>query len=212
MKLLPYFLISLSFGLLACTDSLIEENAKGKMTSEGSQEIVENRKNKFTKSSTEIYPDFKNFTYPGFCAEGYEKPFKLKDGVFEDKEHNNKLLFAYTKYVDVTGDNIEEAFVVLSIVTGGSSSPSCVYIFTTEDRKSEKVKLIWDFQTGDRAYGGLADIYGEDGNLVVERFATEEGQGACCPKYYRKETYQWENGKFKLLEKKKFPTPDRGEN
>ena len=61
-------------------------------------------------------------------------------------------------YGDVTGDGIEEAMMMLGIETRGSAIPEVVYIFGLEH---DRPKLVWSFETGDRADGGLRQVYAE---------------------------------------------------
>src|SRR6266404_4221098 len=74
---------------------------------------------------------------------------------------------AMLNYGDVTGDGIEEAMMMLGIESNGSAIPEIVYIFGLENGKA---KVLWSFQTGDRADGGLRQVYADGGNLVVELY------------------------------------------
>ncbi len=207
MKHLVYILI-VGIGLAACSNSLAEKESNSEVTTSNSQIINENRKDTQLGDIRADFPDFKNFKYPKFCLEGDTKSFVLKDGVYKNDDDDDHLIFAVAKYADVTGDGNDEALVIVDIITGGSAMPACVYIFTLENPNTKKVKLLWDFQTGDRANGGLRKIYGENGDLVIERYTTEEVFGACCPKYYIKETYKWNKGIFEKQTEEKFLKPE----
>lgn len=119
-----------------------------------------------------------------------------------------------TKYFDITGDGEDEAAVILKIETGGSAIPQIVHIFSWKDGRPE---LIWPFRTGDRADGGLKNLFAEGGNLVVELYGqdrfllgqTETGrigddiEQICCPTHFTRTIYKW-NGKNFLLQGKRL--------
>ena len=153
--------------------------------------------------------DFKNFTYP--WPEGLgsgEKSFALKNGerVFVMGGQMGVSL-AKAEYADVTGDGREEAFLDLSIQTGGSAMPSMIYVYSLEN---EKPRLLWSFVTGDRAAGGFKKIYAENGELIVETFGDnkfennewkfdypkDKFRGDCCPTAYTKIRFKWNGRKF----------------
>lgn len=124
------------------------------------------------------------------------------------------MSYVTTKFLDVTGDTVDEAIVILKVETGGSAIPQLVYIFTWKDGKPE---LLWPFRTGDRADGGLKDIRFENGQLVVELYGqdrfllgqTETGkvtgdeEQLCCPTYWTRSLYKW-NGKNFLMQGKRL--------
>jgi len=190
------------------------------------------------KNSTSNSPlaqfDFKNYVYP--LPRGWQNPdnsdITLKNGVLapvsadvnDDMSNEEKaeaksqrrigMSYVTTKYMDVTGDGQDEAFVILKVETAGSAIPQFVYVF---DWKNDKPELIWYFRTGDRADGGLKNFYTQDGQFVVELFgqdrfllgATETGkitndyEQLCCPTYFTRTFYKW-NGKDFLLNKKRL--------
>ena len=79
----------------------------------------------------------------------------------------------HVSYGDLTRDGIEEAIVSLVvIVQGGTARPHIHYIYTIDKTKP---KLLRMFDTGDRADGGLRQIYAEKGGLVVERYNSASG-------------------------------------
>lgn len=215
MKRLIYFVIIFEIALTACSGSFTQKDSENSMVTENPQTSIQNKTDNQNKPKPETvnrpagFPDFENFKYPKSCIEGLSGPFKLKDGVFKyPKEYGYELELVREKYADVTNDGREEALVVLSIITTGTMKPRCVYIFEL-DQKTKKVKLLWDFQTGDRADGGLRRIYGENGNLVLEVYSPGNQTGACCPEYYLKQTYKWEGGKFRKQSEEQFVNPDR---
>lgn len=149
--------------------------------------------------------DFKNFTFPE--TDGYER-FTLKDGekTFEMGKEDG-ISLGKTEYSEVTGDSEKEAILIMSIQTGGSSTPNLVYIYTL---KNEKPQLLWSFITGDRAEGGLKNVYADNGKLVVETFGDNKFEndewefnfpknkfsGYCCPTAYTKIRFKWNGKKF----------------
>ncbi|HKQ93507.1 MAG TPA: hypothetical protein VJZ77_22800 [Blastocatellia bacterium] len=121
------------------------------------------------------------------------------------------------RYGDVTGDGQEEAIVVLSILTGGSAMPNCVYVYTWDRRRP---KLLWAFDTGDRADGGLRRVKAENGFLLVELYGARRilgkdlyaedktNRGACCPTFFTRARYKWTGNRFRLASKPEvLPNP-----
>ena len=107
-------------------------------------------------------------------------------------------------YGDVTGDGIEEAMMMLGIESRGSAIPEIVYIFGLKNRKPI---LLWSFETGDRADGGLRQVYADHGNLIVELFGKDRvlgkdlyrgDEGLCCPSSFTRARYEWRGSKFRL--------------
>lgn len=203
-------------------------------------ELTDDR-NKTTTSPVGKF-DFKNYTYE--LPRGWQNPdgtteITLKNGkiapvetaVDEDMEPEKKaeakqqrrigMTFITAKYLDVTGDGVDEAIVVLKIETGGGAVPQIAYVF---EWKGGKPELIWPFRTGDRADGGLKDLRAENGELVIELYGqdrfvlgqTETGkitgdeEQLCCPKFFTRSFYKW-NGKNFLMQRKRltFSVADR---
>jgi hypothetical protein len=57
------------------------------------------------------------------------------------------------------------ALATLGWTTGDSAFPDLVYIYGLSRGKP---KLLWTFETGDRAAGGYRNVCAENGQLVVE--------------------------------------------
>lgn len=181
-------------------------------------ELLEN-KNSDTASPIGKF-DFKNFTYP--LPRGWQdrdgKEAELVDGkrpiVKSDEEQQIGLSFVATKFFDATGDGQDEAIVILKINTGGGAIPQIVYIF---EWKTDKPELVWMFRTGDRADGGLKNIFLENGETVVELFGqdrfilgeietgkiTGDEEQLCCPTHFTRNRYKF-NGKDFLLQGKRL--------
>lgn len=150
--------------------------------------------------------DFNNIAYPRFPD-------------YSGDERRNTTLKAgeggpnFLNYGDITGDGLEEAMIVLGLGTRGSAISYYVYLFTME---KERPKLIWDFETGDRADGGLRQIYAENGNLVIELFGKDRAiggdlyqgdEGLCCPSLFTRARYKWTGKHFELISKETISNP-----
>ena len=160
--------------------------------------------------------DFKNYTYP--LPRGWQdadgKDAVLEKGLRRMSEEKIGLSYVTTKFGDVTGDKTDEAFVILKIETAGSAIPQIVYIFTMKDDAPE---LIWYFRTGDRADGGLKNLYAENGEIAIELFGqdrfilgevetskiTGDEEQLCCPTFFSRTRYKW-NGKNFLMQGKRL--------
>jgi hypothetical protein len=143
--------------------------------------------------------DFDNTSYPNFpdYSGSKKKRITLRPGEGGPN---------FINYGDITGDGAEEAMAVLGIGTRGSAIPYYVYIFTMDNGKP---KLIWDFETGDRADGGLRSIYSDQRDLVVELYGkgkvlgtnlyTDDGSSTQTPYpyYFTQTRYKWDGTQFK---------------
>jgi hypothetical protein len=159
--------------------------------------------------------DFANLTYPsqflgaagGFNMRNGEVPPQRKDEL--GRPLDIWLVLGSVTYGDVTGDGLEEAIVELGWLTGGTASPGLVYIYGL---KKGKPNLLWAFETGDRADGGLKNVFAENGQLVVELKGKDKipgwnlyeddgtNHGACCPTYFTRTRYEWVSNRFRQKE------------
>ena len=162
--------------------------------------------------------DFANFTYPSKGADLTDSSkaakgnaYTLRQGELPPKfGARNQLLNVWLKfgsvvYGDLTGDGHEEAIVNLSWVTGGSAMPSLIYVYTL---RKGRPKLLWAFETGDRADGGLKAVYAANGELVLELYGKDKiigrdlyaddgtKNGDCCPTFFTRTRYLWRGGHF----------------
>ncbi len=159
--------------------------------------------------------NFKNHTYPlprGWKAAGTDE-LTIENGLLPATDKSIGARYVSTKFGDVSGDGIDEAFVVIKIETEGSAIPQVVYIYSAKEGKPE---LIWFFRTGDRADGGLKDVRSENGQLVVELYGkdrylfgevetlqiTGDKEQLCCPEYFTRSVYKW-NGKSFIMQGKR---------
>lgn len=149
--------------------------------------------------------DFKNFKYPFTEFVG---DFTLKNGE-KPYVHQKESGIALYKidYADVNNDGEEDAIIFMSVQTGGSAIPNVIYIYSLQNNKP---KLLWSFMTGDRAVGGLKNIYKESDTLIVELFGDNKfinDEWKFNPKYekyagdgsltiYTKTRFKWNGEKF----------------
>ena len=230
-------LFGISFVFSAC-DSRIESQANAADVSPTAA-VKTNEQNQIRENSNSVTPqppntqaeilddiskttnseignfDFRNYIYP--LPRGWQdddgKDAVLEDGGRRMEEKRIGLSYVTTRYGDVTRDGVDEAFVILKIITAGSAIPQIVYVFTWKD---EKPALIWHFRTGDRADGGLKNIYADGGKLVVEIYGqdryilggvetmkiTGDEEQLCCPTHWTRAIYEWNGNDFRMQGKR----------
>lgn len=178
--------------------------------------------------------DFKNYAYD--LPRGWENPegsqitlvngrvapvsTDVTDEMSDEEKSERKamrrigLSHVTTRYMDVTGDGLDEAAVILKIETAGAAIPQIAYIFEWKD---DEPNLIWRFRTGDRADGGLKDVRTENGLLIVELYGqdrfllgeietgriTGDEEQLCCPTYFTRTAYKW-NGRSFIMQGKRL--------
>ncbi len=152
--------------------------------------------------------DFSNFNYPWFPALGKSLgTFRLLDGKYEGTDETAPMQIFSVVYGDLTNDSEDDAVVALDIIVkGGSAAPNVIYVYTMKDRNP---RLLWAFETGDRASGGLRRVYPENGMLVVELYGkgkiigtnlfADDGTTAMTPLpfYYTRTRYKWNGSRFR---------------
>ena len=147
--------------------------------------------------------DFGNFEYP--LAKNVR--ITLRNGKYEGnaQEEDFPISLSHLAYGDVTRDGSEDALVVLFENVRGSAIPYHVFVYSIVDGSP---KLLWSFETGDRADGGLRQVYAESGDLTIELYGkgtsiggklynTEEA--ACCPRFVSRTRYQWSQNRFSQI-------------
>lgn len=140
--------------------------------------------------------DFKNFTYPAYCADDKPNPVEVKHGDFEHRGNESAMDYFHfwvksVEFGDLDGDGKDEAVVITVCHPGGTGKFSEGYIFSLQRNKP---KLIGRFPGGDRADGGLVAASVENGFLNVER--NELSGGLCCPNFTVTQTYRFSKGNF----------------
>lgn len=159
--------------------------------------------------------DFLNMTYP--LPRGWQdidsKEVTLEAGQRRMTQDKIGISFVTKKFGDVTGDGNDEAFVILRVDTGGSATPYIVYVF---ERQNTSTEIIWYFGTGDRADGGLKNVYADSSDLIVELFGEDryifnqmetlriigDEPQLCCPNSFTKNRYRRVAGGFKSDDKR----------
>jgi hypothetical protein len=141
--------------------------------------------------------DFRNFTYPAACAaeNGQAGGIRVRNGEYTRAQSDDPLYFsvASVSFGDLTGDGRDEAAVATDCNTGGTGQFSEGLVFSMRDGRPA---LIERLEVGDRAYGGIAGLKIEGGQLVVERYGTDEGGPYCCPRYIDTMRLRWDGGRF----------------
>ncbi len=148
--------------------------------------------------------DFKNFTYAWYPS--YLKipngasEVKLQDGKFEMREDQKKgiryllLELDDVSYADLMSDGREEAIVHLGGISVTNRFVGCIFVYVLENTIP---KLVWQYETRDRADGGLRRMDVEDGALVIEQYTLEGGAGLCCPKKFIRRHFKWDGKEFR---------------
>lgn len=155
--------------------------------------------------------DFKNYTYP--FPRGWQdadsNEFTLENGKRPVSKEKIGVTYVTTLYGDATGDGEDEAIVILKIDTGGSAIPQMVNVFSWKENQPE---LVWQFRTGDRADGGLKNIWTENGSVIIELYGqdryilgesetnkiTGDEEQISFPKFFTKTVYKWNGNAFRL--------------
>ena len=150
--------------------------------------------------------DFENFTYFWTKEQGEGENFTLKSGKLEMVGDESGANLGKIEYGDVTNDKKDEAFIRISPETGGNCQCEMVFVYTVENKRP---KLLWSFDTGDRAEGGLKKVYAHKSELVVETFGDNKFEndkwefgfakkvvGYCCPTAFTKMHFIWSGEKF----------------
>lgn len=157
--------------------------------------------------------DFENFSYSFSDEPQGRKRIKLRDGEqppTQFSQHGIPRDMGYrlrdVSYGDVTGDGGEEAIVTIGHLHSGTAINADVYVYSM---KNKDAVLLWSFETGDRAEGGLQRVYSEDGELVIElkgrnkiigtNLYADDGHvgGLCCPDAFTRTRYHWQRGRFR---------------
>ena len=212
-------LLSVIFAFLACQKSTAENP---QIVVLPSQEILPSQTPGSVNKAADIQTgklyssirkvDFGNFTFPWTENQGDGDLFTLKDG--EKKrigEGDIEATLQKIEYGDVTNDGKEEAMLSIYPWSGGNCSCHMVFIYTLENKIP---KLIWSFDTWDKANGGFKRAYAKNGELIVETFGDnkfendkwefsfpEKITGYCCPTAFTKIHFKWNGEKFVVVGK-----------
>ncbi len=136
----------------------------------GDTETTKNEKeNSETKMNEKNSPirkvDFKNFTFSTGEDSKDKKELTLKDGKIEKTEKSEVISLGEVKYADLTGDEKEEAIVLINQGEGDKAKINSAYVYMLED---EDPKLLMSLASSDKVM--LKNIASNEGNLMVELF------------------------------------------
>ena len=143
--------------------------------------------------------DFKNFTYPAFCAGEEPENATVKDGEFSKEIQEDGYVDRFyfdvrdVAFGDLTSDGKPEAAVITNCNTGGTGQFTEGYVYSMS---AGTLKLIARIPGGDRAHGGLRSVNIENGLLIVENNEVGELGGACCPEFVITTKYRVSGGKL----------------
>jgi hypothetical protein len=152
--------------------------------------------------------DFRNFDYPKISGE-IDTEIHLRNGIHknlfrdldpqsEEDSPSNGAAYLEQVIYNYDDDGKPIAIVVLDVDSGGTMSQSEIFLYGWEEKKP---RLIWSFETGDRADGGLRTVYFESGghNLVMELCQEGANDPLCCARYFARHFYNWRGGMFVKL-------------
>jgi hypothetical protein len=151
--------------------------------------------------------DFKNFSYPMTGPKlGHDRLMWLDSSVpgrirlvnGNGRLRSEGFSLRSLEFADVTGDGREDAIVVIHYDTGGTQQTDYIYIYAPS---SSGPKLLAYCYTGDRAYSGLHEVFGEQGYLVIELLDPDKQKGDCCSDGLVLTRYKWLNGRFEQIGK-----------
>lgn len=159
--------------------------------------------------------DFNNFTYHWYPKWEYmlskRTEFTLQNGKLEldvSNGSNEPAAFelANIQYGDVTADSIEEAIITIKIDVMGNSMPYALFVYSLIDGAP---RMLWVHETGDRADGGLRNVYVTTDHLLAvdqynpDQLNSSDGEsiafGLCCPKTLTHTLYKWHDSEFKKV-------------
>lgn len=151
--------------------------------------------------------DFRNFDFPIVRRLWLDTPLHLRNGVQlnlfrqkgdpKDSPANGEARFEQVTYGPLTGLG-DVAIIRILIRSGGSGSASELFVY---EMAGEKPRLLWSFQSGDRADGGLREAYLRKGNLVLEIYKEGPNDPLCCASRFSRHYYAWRKGKLREFAK-----------
>ena len=160
--------------------------------------------------------DFRNFDYPRVSDVDIE--IHLRDGVqrnlYYDKDDpsmekdsasNGEAVLGQALYnYDDHGDPV--ALVTVDVHSGGTQTTDEMFLYKLVDQKP---RLLWSFESGDRADGGLRNAYFESGNLVLELYQEGPGDPLCCASRFSRHVYKFRTGQVVLVAtQESLPVPN----
>jgi hypothetical protein len=161
--------------------------------------------------------DFRNFDYPKIPGE-MDHEIHLRNGIqrdlFRDRDPNAEAESPFNGQASLeqvlynyNDEGQPIAFVILGVSSGGSMMVSEVFLYNLVDHTP---KLLWSFESGDRADGGLRAIYFErgSGNLILELYEEGANDPLCCATHFARHFYNWKDDHLVELGKEEWiPLP-----
>lgn len=159
--------------------------------------------------------DFRNFDYPEIRGQ-LNAPVHLVnghrdivfDGKFPRSDPGNveagleSVLYSYWG----TGEE-EVAVVVLWVSGGGSGVWQEIFVYS---KTKNKPRLLWTFESGQRAAGGIRTVYFERSNLVVEVNEQGHDDPRCCASHFTRRFFERDRNRISELPAQKgLRVPDR---
>jgi len=150
--------------------------------------------------------NFKDFTYPwypSFLTPPLDsREVTLRNGKFAVEEDQSKGIRFLTlelddvSYENLTGDSSEQAFLYIQGIAVMNRFVGCLFIY---DFTNGRPRLIWQYETGDRADGGLRKAEVKDQTLIIDQNVLEGGEGLCCPKKFIRRYFKWNGEEFRIV-------------
>lgn len=162
--------------------------------------------------------DFNDFTYDWYPAWADTPPNGRKIVLVDGKMD---LDFSYGKepreffiiqdgitYGDLTGDNKDEAVVVMKVIGSGTARPNLIFVYTLSNKLPF---LLWTYETGDRWDYGYHKVSVTGNRLLVERYKPQiieyEGQkhNMSQSDSYIRDYYKWDGRNFTRVKTEEIP-------
>jgi hypothetical protein len=179
----------------------------------------------FSQEISSDYPvlkegPFANLTYPAppimanSATGDRRKTFRLINGIFRPGFNTDGYIertgahLTRVESTDVTGDGKKEGIAFVLPLHPGNAVWYGVYIFSMSNGRPSK--LLWSFATGDRGVGGLKQVYGRKGRLIVELWGWASGpdnpprthwEAQAGSSWFTRREYRWTGGRFKQIGK-----------
>ncbi len=157
--------------------------------------------------------DFKNFSYPWINPSGWpdhlqwmslrlKKHVRLINGKWDERDESEKgtafsgLTLEGVQYAKLSGENGEDAIIILRYDSGGTQYHYWVYVYGFSGGIP---KLMGFFHAGDRATNGLDQVFARDGVLNVRLFDPKYEEGDCCSSGRLDYRFRWNGQGFELI-------------
>jgi hypothetical protein len=153
--------------------------------------------------------DFRNFDYPEIPGE-VNAPIHLVNGhrnIVFDKNGpssgpgNVEAGLESIHYGYWGTSQIEVAVVVVWVSGGGSGVSQEIFVYS---KVNSQLRLIWSFdEGGERAAGGIRNVYFEHSNLVVEINEQGPDDPRCCASHFTQRFFSRTGNKIRELRAQK---------